>query len=351
MNSKGLLIANRGEIAVRIIRTAAELGLRTVAIFSADDARSLHTRKADEAHPLQGKGVTPYLDIEQIIAVTKETGCDAVHPGYGFLAENSGFARRCAEEGIIFVGPRPEILDLFGDKAKARVLAERLGVPVLRGTSGPTTLNDAKKFLTSLAKDSSMMIKAVAGGGGRGVRVVHGPEEVEEAYTRCRSEAQKAFGNSDLYVEEFMTKARHIEVQIIGDASGAVSHLWERDCSLQRRHQKLLEIAPSPGLSPKLLHRLTEAAVRLAKETRYNNLGTFEFLVEAGTGDEEASWAFIEANARLQVEHTVTEEVLGLDLVGIQLQLAFGRILEELGLAQAEIPKPCGFAMQVRVNM
>jgi acetyl/propionyl-CoA carboxylase alpha subunit/acetyl-CoA carboxylase carboxyltransferase component len=351
MNLKALLIANRGEIAVRIIRTASELGLRTVAIFSADDARSLHTRKADEAHPLQGKGVTAYLDIEQIIALAKQTGCDAIHPGYGFQAENAGFARRCSEEGIIFVGPRPEILDLFGDKARARVLAEHLGVPVLRGTSGPTTLSEAKKFINSLAKDSAMMIKAVAGGGGRGVRVVHTLEEVEEAYTRCRSEAQKAFGNSDLYVEEFMPKVRHIEVQIIGDNSGDVSHLWERDCSLQRRHQKLLEIAPSPGLSPKLRGRLTEAAVRLAEETHYNNLGTFEFLVESGTGEEEASWAFIEANPRLQVEHTVTEEVLGLDLVKIQLQLAVGQTLAELGLGQAEIPKPRGFALQVRVNM
>jgi acetyl/propionyl-CoA carboxylase alpha subunit/acetyl-CoA carboxylase carboxyltransferase component len=346
-----LLVANRGEIAIRIIRAAAELGMQTVAVFSEDDAYSLHTRKADAAYPLRGAGVAAYLDGEQILAVAKETGCDAIHPGYGFLSENAGFARRCAEEGIIFVGPRAEILELFGDKGQARALAARCGVPVLPGTSGPTSLEQAREFLASLGNSGAMMIKAVAGGGGRGMRAVYHPQEVEEAYARCQSEARQAFGNGDVYVEQLIPRARHIEVQIIGDGSGLVSHLGERECSLQRRQQKLVEIAPSPGLPPRVRARLTEAAVRLAEAVRYDNLGTFEFLVDATTLNDDAMVAFIEANPRLQVEHTVTEEVTGVDLVQLQLQLAAGRSLSELQLQQSEVPAPRGFALQVRINM
>ena len=227
-----LLVANRGEIAVRIMRAAAEMGIHTVGVFSEDDGRSLHTRKADEVHPLRGVGVSAYLDVEQILAVAKECGCDAIHPGYGFLSENVEFARRCAEEGITFVGPRPETLEIFGDKAQARALAERCGVPVLPGTKGPVTLEQAKAFLSSLGDGGSMMIKAVAGGGGRGIRAVFRPEEVEDAYTRCQSEALKALGNGDVYVEQLMVPARHIEVQVIGDGSGHVSHLGERECTI-----------------------------------------------------------------------------------------------------------------------
>lgn len=351
MKLKSLLIANRGEIAIRIMRAASELGIRTIAVFSEDDAHSLHTRKADEARPLRGTGVAAYLDGEQILTVAKEAGCDAIHPGYGFLSENAGFARRCAEEGIAFVGPRAEILDLFGDKGQARALAMSCGVPVLPGTSGPTSLEQARTFFTSLGADGAMMIKAVAGGGGRGMRAVFRPEEIDEAYTRCQSEALQAFGNGDVYVERLIPYARHLEVQIVGDGSGAVSHLGERECSIQRRHQKLVEIAPPPGLPPGLRARLTAAAVRLAEEVRYNNLGTFEFLVDATTMSDETPFAFIEANPRLQVEHTVTEEVTGVDLVRLQLQLAAGHSLTELGLQQSAVPPPRGFAMQVRINM
>jgi acetyl/propionyl-CoA carboxylase alpha subunit len=346
-----LLIANRGEIAIRIMRAAAELDIRTVAIFSEDDAQSLHLRKADEARPLHGKGVAPYLDIEQIIAAANESGCDAIHPGYGFLSENAAFARRCTEEGIIFVGPRAAILELFGDKGQARALAERCGVPVLKGTSEATSLEQARAFLASFGDGGAMMIKAVAGGGGRGMRAVFRPQDVEEAYIRCQSEARQAFGNGDVYVEQLLPRARHIEVQILGDGSGAVSHLGERECTIQRRNQKLIEIAPSPSLPPGLRAQLTAAAVRLAEAVRYENVGTFEFLVDATMQNDNASFAFIEANPRLQVEHTVTEEVTGIDLVQTQLHLAAGPSLVELGLQQADIPTPRGFAMQVRINM
>src|SRR5208282_5519566 len=317
MIPSNLLVANRGEIAIRVMRAAAELGMRTVAVYSDDDIHSLHTRKADHAVPLKGSGAKAYLDAERIIAVARESGCDAIHPGYGFLSENAAFARRCDEEGIKFVGPRAEILELFGDKMQARAIAAQCGIAVMPGTSRATSLEDAKSFFTSLGGGGSIMIKAVAGGGGRGMRIVHHLNEIEEAYKRCQSEARASFGNSDVYVEQLMPRARHIEIQIIGDGSGAVSHLWERECSIQRRNQKIVEIAPSPGLAPAMRDRLTAAAVRMAKEVRYNNLGTFEFLVnaDASARTDEAGFAFIEANPRLQVEHTVTEEVTGIDLV------------------------------------
>jgi pyruvate carboxylase len=340
-----LLVANRGEVAIRVMRAAAELGMRTLAVFSEDDARSLHTQKADQAEPLRGTGAAAYLDAEQIVALAKQAGCDAIHPGYGFLSENAAFARHCAEEGITFVGPRAETLDLLGSKGQARALAERCGVPILPGTSGPTSLDQAREFLETLGDGGSIMIKALAGGGGRGMRPVHHARELANVYTRCQSEAQAAFGDGRVYVERLIPRARHIEVQVVGDRSGGVSHLWERECSIQRQNQKIIEVAPSPGLSGGLRDRLTAAAVRLAEEVRYESLGTFEFLVD------EATFAFNEANPRLQVEHTVTEEVTGIDLVKVQLQLAAGRSLAELGLQQADVPEPRGFAMQVRINM
>jgi pyruvate carboxylase len=255
MTPSNLLVANRGEIAIRIMRAAAELGMRTVAVYSEDDIHSLHTRKADHAVALKGRGAKAYLDAERIIAVAKESGCDAIHPGYGFLSENAEFARRCEDAGIAFVGPRAEILELFGDKVQARIIAERCGIAVMLGTSGATSLDEAKEFFKSLGGGSSIMIKAVAGGGGRGMRIVHHPDEIEEAYKRCQSEARASFGNGDVYVEQLMPRARHIEVQIIGDGTGAVSHLWERECSIQRRHQKIVEIAPSPTLAPRVRDR------------------------------------------------------------------------------------------------
>ena len=351
MSFKKLLIANRGEIAIRIARAAADSGLATVAIYPADDAASLHVRSADEAREIPGRGARAYLDIEAVIAAAKAAGCDALHPGYGFLSENTGLARRCAEEKITFVGPSPEALDLFGDKAKAKALAKTCGVPIIAGTSGATSLDEAKAFFTSLGANAAVMIKAIAGGGGRGMRVVEDLAKLDEAYTRCQSEAKAAFGSDAVYVERLIRKARHIEVQIIGDRHGAISHLWERECTIQRRNQKLIEVAPSPSLSESLRGRIIEAARQLATAAHYDNLGTFEFLVDDDASEGEGAFAFIEANPRLQVEHTVTEEVLGVDLVRSQLAVAAGATLASLGLAQASVPLPRGYAMQLRVNM
>ncbi|MEX2236852.1 MAG: carboxyl transferase domain-containing protein [Dehalococcoidia bacterium] len=346
MKIKSLLVANRGEIAVRIIRAAAELGIRTVAVFSEDDATALHVARADEKRALRGSGPAAYLDIDQMITAARETGCDALHPGYGFLSENATFARSCGEAGIKFVGPRPDVLELLGDKARARSLAEELVIEVLPGTSSAASLDDARAFMES-REGAAMVIKAIAGGGGRGMRVVEAPDGVQEAYERCRSEARSAFGDDRVYLEQALSRARHIEVQILGDGSGAVSHLWERECTVQRRHQKLIEIAPSPTLSPALRPRLIEAALKLAAELKYDSIGTVEFLI----ADDPERFFFIEANPRLQVEHTVTEEVTGVDLVALQLQLAAGCSLADLGLEQESVPAPRGYALQARVNM
>ena len=345
-----LLVANRGEIAIRVIRAAAGLGIRTVAVYSEDEDRSLHVRAADEAHALEGTGVPAYLDIEQVVAAAVATGCDAVHPGYGFLSENAAFAQRCAEAGIAFVGPNVGALALFGDKLRARALAEAEGVPVLPGTAGEVDIQSARAFMASL-DGAPVIVKAVAGGGGRGMRVVRHPDEIEDAVKRAQSEAKAAFGNGAVYVERLVERARHIEVQVVGDHTGAVVHLGERDCSIQRRHQKLVEIAPSPGLPEGLRARITDAAVRIARAAKYENLGTIEFLVDATDLRDGSFFAFIEANPRLQVEHTVTEEVTGLDLVQTQLKIAGGATLAGLGLTQERVPAPRGFAVQVRVNM
>jgi acetyl/propionyl-CoA carboxylase alpha subunit/acetyl-CoA carboxylase carboxyltransferase component len=348
MSFRKLLIANRGEIAIRIARAAADSGIATVAIFPADDALSLHVRVADEAIEISGRGARAYLDIASVVKTAKAAGCDAVHPGYGFLSENADFAKACAAEGIAFVGPSVAALELFGDKVAARQLAKRCGVPIIAGTSGPSSLEEIKAFLDSLGKTAAIVIKAMAGGGGRGMRVVEKAADLAEAYARCQSEAKAAFGFEGVYAERLIRKARHIEVQIIGDKHGAISHLWERECTVQRRHQKLVEVAPSPSLSDALRGRIIEAAKQLASHAAYDNLGTFEFLID---GASEDSFAFIEANPRLQVEHTVTEEVLGIDLVRAQLAVASGSSLASLGLEQASIPKPRGYAMQLRVNM
>ena len=343
-----LLIANRGEIAIRIARACAELGIRSVAVFSEDDSRSLHIRRADEARPLRGAGARAYLDVEQVVAVAREAGCEAVHPGYGFLAENAAFARACAAAGLVFVGPAPDTLALFGDKARARELARSCGVPVPRGTFGPTSLEEARSFLAGLGARGAVVVKALAGGGGRGMRVVSSGTDLEEAFARCRSEAEAAFGRGDLYVEELVERARHIEVQVAGDGSGDVAHFGERECSIQRRHQKLIEIAPSPTLAPAIRGHICDAAVRMAEGVRYRGLGTFEFLLDA---EEPHRFAFIEANARLQVEHTITEEVYGVDLVQAQLRIAGGETLALLGLRQPDIAPLRGFAVQLRINM
>src|ERR1700761_2422843 len=255
-----LLIANRGEIAVRIARTAADLGVETVAVYAEDDAASLHTREADRAVALAGAGVPAYLDGARLVAAAQAAGCDAVHPGYGFLSESGAFAAACERAGLTFVGPTPDTLEIFGDKAAARALAERCGVPVLAGISAAVTLAEARDFLAGLGPGGAIMLKAVAGGGGRGMRPVTDPADLEQAFERASSEARGAFGSGEVYVEELMSRARHVEVQIVGDGTGAVAHLWDRECSLQRQRQKLIEIAPAFGLPEAVRAELLRAA-------------------------------------------------------------------------------------------
>ena len=345
-----LLIANRGEIAIRVARAASDLGIGTVAVYSSDDARSLHVHAADEAVALDGLGVPAYLNIEGLIEAAMSTGCDAVHPGYGFLAESAEFARACRDAGITFVGPTPHLLDLFGDKVRARQAAREAGVAVIEGSDEAVSIGEAAEFFESLGDGAALMIKAVAGGGGRGSRAVHGFDELEAAWERCESEAQMAFGSGALYVEQLIPRARHIEVQVIGDLHGGVSHMWERECSVQRRFQKIVEIAPAPHLKPETRDAIVEAAVRIARDVNYSSLGTFEFLLDASDESEERFY-FLEANARLQVEHTVTEQVTGVDLVQSQLRAAQGASIAELGLDDPSWLQPRGFAIQTRVNM
>ncbi|MAJ61066.1 MAG: carbamoyl-phosphate synthase large subunit [bacterium TMED88] len=346
MSFSKLLIANRGEVAIRIARAAAALGIESHAVYSEDDSLSLHVRRADRAHPLTGRGALAYLDIKGLIAAAQETGCEALHPGYGFLSESGPLARACEAAGLNFVGPSPDTLEKLGDKAEARALARACNVPILNGTPRVETLEDARSFFESLGGGSSLLIKAVAGGGGRGMRVVERIDDLEAALERCRSEAEKAFGVGDVYLEQRVAQARHVEVQLIGDGE-SVSHIWERECTLQRRHQKLVEVAPSPDLSEDMRHQLFEASIRMAQTLGYRGLGTFEFLLNA---EDPERFYFIEANARLQVEHTVTEAVTGIDLVQAQLAIAGGARLADLGLEQSDISPPVGYAVQCRIN-
>lgn len=336
-----ILIANRGEIAIRIIQAASELSIRTVAIYPEDDADSLHCARADEAHQIEGFGPAAYLDAQQILSLAKEKNCDAIHPGYGFLSENAEFAKLCHEHKVIFIGPDPDQLSIFGDKTEARKLAKSCSVPLVPGTNGDTTLDEMASFFDTLPKNSSALIKAVSGGGGRGMRIVKDKTELEEAYTRCKSEANSAFGNDAVYIEQLIPRARHIEIQIIGDGTN-VSHLWDRECSIQRNHQKILEVAPSPSLTQDQRNKLIDASLSMAKQANYKSLGTFEFLVE---GDK---FFFIEANPRLQVEHTVTEAVTGFDLVQAQIKIAEGQSLSDLEIPEGET---LGFSIQCRINM
>jgi len=347
---KDVLIANRGEIAIRIARTAADLGVRATAVHADDDAQSLHTRLADRSLALGAVGVPAYLDGARIIALALDAGCDAIHPGYGFLSENAAFAQACLDAGVAFVGPTPRTLRMFGDKAEARALAEASGVPILPGHSHAVTLEEAQGFLQSLGSGGAVMLKAIAGGGGRGMRPVERAEDLPAAFERCVSEARQAFGSGDLYVEELFPRARHIEVQIVGDGSGEAVHLWDRECSLQRQRQKIVEIAPAFGLPDEMRAQMLAAARKLASAARYSGVGTIEFLIDARPG-AAPRFAFIEANARLQVEHTVTEAVTGLDLVAVQLKIAAGASLADLGLSQATIPAARGVAIQTRVNL
>ena len=336
-----LLVANRAEIACRILRAAAERGLPAVAVAPADDSACRHTGLGGTFVELDGRGPAAYLDIDQLVTVAVEHDCTLVHPGYGFLAENAAFAAAVEAAGLTFVGPTPDTIARFGDKAEARALAGRLGVPVLAGSG---ILPDADAAAAFVTEHGAVMLKAVAGGGGRGMRSVTDPADVTAAFERCSSEAAASFGRGDVYAEQLVADARHIEVQIIGDGTGRVVHLWERECTLQRQNQKLVELAPALRLDSNLRNRIIADAVALAEEVSYRSLGTFEFLVDRGTG----AHYFIEANTRIQVEHTVTEEITGVDLVRTQLGLALGHSLTTERLHQS--PRPRGYALQLRVN-
>jgi acetyl/propionyl-CoA carboxylase alpha subunit len=344
MSFRKMLIANRGEIALRIARAAFELDIPVVTVFPVDDAGSAHARTGGETRELPGQGAAAYLDIGAIIEAARQTGCDAVHPGYGFLSEKPDFARAVAAAGMTFVGPAAETLELFGNKSEARRHARSAGVTVLEGSAGPISQEEAANFLEKMGAGGAIMIKAVAGGGGRGMRVVSSPAELPAAWERCRSEAKASFGADALYIERYLPNARHIEVQMVGDGHDVV-HLGERECTIQRRHQKVVEMAPSPSLAPKIRDALCDAAVRMAASASYRGLGTFEFLMSADGG----SFVFIEANPRLQVEHTVTEEIYGIDLVKTQIRIASGMRLGEVGLGSAPVAR--GGAIQFRVNM
>ena len=339
-----LLIANRGEVAVRIARTAADLGVETIAVFAEDDVDSLHVRRADRAVALSGAGPAAYLDVDQVVAAAVETSCDAVHPGYGLLGESAELARRCADAGLAFVGPSPEVLDVFGDKTRARRMAAELGIAVLRGTEGPTDLAAAEAFMAELGEGAGAMVKAIAGGGGRGMRAVRRPDELSDALERGASEALAAFGDGSLYLEELVDRARHVEVQIVGDGTATVS-IGDRECSLQRRRQKVVEVGPAVAVDDDVRAQIGAWAVELCRAVAYRGLCTVEFLVSDGGP------VFIEANPRLQVEHTVTEEVTGLDLVALQLALADGATLDDLGLSGGRVPAARGVAVQARVNL
>jgi|TARA_X000000950_G_scaffold239255_1_gene291713 acetyl-CoA carboxylase biotin carboxylase subunit len=336
-----LLIANRGEIALRIIRTCREMGISTVAVYSTVDRNALHVQLADEAvcvgDPPSGRS---YLNIPNIIAAATSRGADAIHPGYGFLAENDRFAEICSAHGLIFVGPSPESIRSMGDKSTAKATMQRVGVPTIPGSEGLlASVDEAARLAGSMGYP--VMIKATAGGGGRGMRLVRSADELENLFKAAQGEAEAAFGNPGLYMEKFITRPRHVEVQILADRFGNVVHLGERDCSIQRRHQKLLEEAPSPGLDPETRRRMGEAAVAAAKTIGYEGAGTVEFLLDAS-----GEFYFMEMNTRIQVEHPVTEVVTGVDLIAQQLKIAAGETLE---LKQDNI-KLHGHAIECRIN-
>lgn len=343
---KKILVANRGEIATRVLRAGAELKIKTVAIYAAEDEYSVHRFKADEAY-LVGKGKRPidaYLDIEDIIRIAKESGAEAIHPGYGFLSENLEFAKRCAEEGLIFIGPSTHHLDIFGDKIKAKQAALEAGIPSIPGSDGPVSTVDE---VVAFAKEYGypVMIKAALGGGGRGMRVAHNEHEARDGYERAKSEAKAAFGSDEVYVEKYISQPKHIEVQILGDTHGNVMHLFERDCSVQRRHQKVVEVAPCVSMNDEQREEICQAAVRLMKHVGYVNAGTVEFLVE---GDH---FYFIEVNPRVQVEHTITELITDVDIVTSQILIAQGKDLhKEIGIPTQDQLTYEGSAIQCRIT-
>jgi len=314
-----ILIANRGEIALRIIRTCREMGIKTVAVYSTADKDSLHVKFADEAVCIgKPKGVDSYLNIPHIMAAAEITNADAIHPGYGFLAENAKFAQICADHGIKFIGPTPDMINKMGDKITAKDTMIKAGVPVVPGGKG---LLESVEEAKTLAKEIGypVILKATAGGGGKGMRVVWNEEEIEKAYSSARQEAAAAFKNDGVYMEKFVEEPRHIEIQVAGDQYGTVCHMSERDCSIQRRHQKLVEESPSPFMTPELRKKMGEAAIKAASAINYESVGTIEFLV-----DKHRNFYFMEMNTRIQVEHCVTEEVINFDLIKEQIKIAMG---------------------------
>jgi pyruvate carboxylase len=341
-----ITVANRGEIPIRIFRTAHELSLQTVAVFSYEDRLGMHRQKADEAYVIGKRGqytpVAAYLAGDEIIKIALEHGVQMIHPGYGFLSENSEFARKVEEAGIIFVGPSYQTIEALGDKVSARKLAQKCGVPCVPGTPGPVEkFEDAKAFTDEYG--FPIIIKAAFGGGGRGMRVVREQESLKDSFERATSEAKSAFGNGTVFIERFLDKPKHIEVQLLGDNHGNVVHLYERDCSVQRRHQKVVELAPAKDLPQETRDAILNDAVKLARSVNYRNAGTAEFLVD------QKGYYFIEINPRIQVEHTITEEITGIDIVAAQIQIAAGASLEQLGLTQDRITTR-GFAVQCRIT-
>ena len=334
-----VLVANRGEIALRVVRACQELGVAAVAVYSDADESALHVRHGDESVRLgPPPAAKSYLNVEALIDAARETGAEAVHPGYGFLAENAAFAAGCREAGLAFIGPSAEAIERMGNKSAARRLAREAEVPVVPGSDEASSAAEAAKTAGEIGYP--IMVKAAAGGGGRGIRVAEDEEGLRKAVQVAKREAEAAFGDGTLYLEKLLVAPRHVEVQIMGDHEGNVIHLYERECSMQRRRQKVLEEAPSPGISPEVREKMTQAAVRLAQEAGYANAGTVEFLVE---GD---AFYFIEMNTRIQVEHPVTEMLTGVDLVKEQIRIAAG---EPLSLKQEDVPM-VGHAMEFRIN-
>jgi pyruvate carboxylase len=341
-----LLVANRSEIAIRVFRSAHELGIRTVAIYTHEDRYALHRFKADEAYPIgkPGEPIRSYLDIASIVALAKHHDIDAIHPGYGFLSENPAFARACREAAITFVGPKPEILDQLGDKVESRRIARSVGVPALAGSTrlpaGAWSQTTPQRGTNAEAKTLArklgypVIVKAAMGGGGRGMRVALTADALDEALDQARREAAAAFGIPDVFLEKYVAHARHIEVQLLGDKHGNLVHLFERDCSVQRRHQKIVEIAPAPNLDDSVRRRILDAALKMGRAVGLDNAGTVEFLLD----DDSGEFYFIEVNPRIQVEHTVTEAVTSVDIVKSQILIANGLPLSdpELGLGDQE---------------
>ncbi len=337
---KKILIANRGEIAVRIVRACAEMGIKSVAIYAEPDRHGLHVKKADESYNIGPDSIAGYLNVHRIVNLAVATGCDALHPGYGFLSENPNLAKACARRGIIFIGPSSNVIQRMGDKTEARRTMIKAGVPVIPGTE--QNLTDLEEALAIAEKIGyPIMLKATSGGGGRGIRRCDTPQDLQKNYKRVLSEATKAFGSADVFMEKCVVNPKHIEVQILADIHGNVLHLFERDCSIQRRHQKLIEIAPSPQISETQRKMIGEYAVKAARSVNYVNAGTVEFLL-----DSDGSFYFMEMNTRLQVEHTVTEQITGIDIVKQQILIANGN---KLKIKQQDITKR-GYAMEFRIN-